>query len=693
MSLQLWLPLNGNVKNKGVFPTNNFSVTNTTCITVSDEGKIGKCYNFNSTVNNTGIFHADAGFMAKCINNHSFSLCIWIQTTATDTCALSLSYGLRIFVGDSSHTYVTLYNTSRTVGCASSTAVNDGNWHHICATYNVDTNKIAIYIDGVVKNEVSYTSGYTYASSWTNGLFIGKDPNNSTVSDHYLFKGKLNDVRVYDHALSVAEIKEIAKGLVVHYKLDDFYSNDNLIVNGYGDLGSENWNNGSYISTTEIPPNHPEIKASMYSGNMTKQYIPIIQNHTYTISGYIKATSGSTGTTYPSIYGYDIDKKFIDYYKCAAGFNNTYKTTLAQPLHKGDTVVYATDLSAWTTGDNYYCHVAIFGYQNSLGEVYPDMIYTQDSPAFGTKTDKSHIDKTNNTVTLNAPFTGEDRPAGTTICQASEGSIYYYPWGGIAVTSITDWVFKTANFKPSTSTRLKAAAYIRWSTYGRCYIAGNRLVDNTAVDNTIVDCSGYSHHGTRSGYLSTSTTTPRFSQSTTFDGSSAYIDIVDPIFPTILNNSFTLSMWIYNADAGDRSILFGNYGLTGSFFNIEKTTAEKVRFYWNASPDITFANSVLTANVFTHLVITKDGSTVKCYINGALKDSSTTTLTGSVPSTANNFRIGSDNRTGATMFKGRISDFRIYASCLSADDVLRLYNTAASVAKTGAMLGYEMKEG
>lgn len=125
-------------------------------------------------------------------------------------------------------------------------------------------------------------------------------------------------------------------------------------------------NDSSRISTTEIPPNHPEIKASFYSGVMTKEYIPISQNHTYTISGYIKAMANQTGNTYPSLWPYDIDKKFIQYQNSQAGFNTATATTLRQPLHKGDTIIYATDLSQWTTADNYYFYVAIFGYKNSF---------------------------------------------------------------------------------------------------------------------------------------------------------------------------------------------------------------------------------------------------------------------------------------------------------------------------------------
>ena len=45
MALRVWLPLNGNLENKGLSNTkfNNYGAT------VEDNGKIGKCYSFDGT--------------------------------------------------------------------------------------------------------------------------------------------------------------------------------------------------------------------------------------------------------------------------------------------------------------------------------------------------------------------------------------------------------------------------------------------------------------------------------------------------------------------------------------------------------------------------------------------------------------------------------------------------------------------
>lgn len=687
MSLQIWLPLTKDLRNLGI---KDSSVTSTGATYNSTSGKLGGCYSFNGSAYLMGT----QNFITN--NTENWTFACWMKLNATTTgqtlfsCRSEVSAnGITIFYYGSTWLIDdgVRWQFTPTVTIAANT------WYHVCVVRKKGVGKY-LYINGVLDSSTTTLGTPTKVN--TTCYAIGMCHNGATTASGNPLNGYLNDVRFYNHALSVAEIKELAKGLVVHYKLDEFTSSDNLIVNGFGELGSENWNNGSKISTTEVPSGHSEIKSSMYDGNMTVQYIPIIQNHTYTISGYIKAISGTTGKTYPSIYGYDIDKKFIDYYKCAAGFNSTYKTTLAQPLHKGDTIVYATDLSKWTTAtNNYYCHVAIFGYKNSFGDVYPDMVYTQDSPAFGTYSDKSHIDKTNNTVTLNAAFTGEDRPAGTTICQATEGSIYYYPWSGIDVSTISDWVFKTADFKPSTNTRLKAAAYIRWSTYGRCYIAGNKLVDNTFNDTMITDSSGYGNHGVRNGNITISTSTPRYEYSTVFDGSTAYIEA-----PGLPSETKTISVWVKTSWVTPSASLYKHImhdkqsGLSlawgaanGNFITYIGSAAG------GTGSCIDIRTTSYSANKWNHIVVVKTGDTTRdVYVNGVKATPSANNWWGGDQNTLN---IGCRHQSGSyrDFFDGRIADFRAYVTALSADDIKRLYEVSASVSKTGSMLGYEMKEG
>ena len=148
MSLLVWLPLDGDTHNQGIAPW-NFSVSNTSMITVDNSGKIGKCYNFNSTAINNGIYSADNGFMNQYINNKSWSFAAWVNTTSSATCVAYFSYGLSFWAGNASNARLSLSNSTRTITCTSSVGVNDGKWHHIVGTYDHLTGKICFYVDGV----------------------------------------------------------------------------------------------------------------------------------------------------------------------------------------------------------------------------------------------------------------------------------------------------------------------------------------------------------------------------------------------------------------------------------------------------------------------------------------------------------------------------------------------------------------
>ncbi len=156
-----------------------------------------------------------------------------------------------------------------------------------------------------------------------------------------------------------------------------------------------------------------------------------------------------------------------------------------------------------------------------------------------------------------------------------------------------------------------------------------------------------------------------------FDGNDDFISLTSSsLYSTIKGGSlpFSITTWAYRADT-TRAILFGDYTLSGSIdFNLEFTTSNKVRFYWRADPDLVFDNAVVATSKWSHIAVTYDGSTIKCYIDGVFAQSSTVTLV-TRDKTSGSYYLGRDARTGTTAFNGRMNDFRLYDHCLSAKEV------------------------
>ena len=74
MALQVWLPLNGDLRNQGL---NNVTVTNNRA-TVNNSGKIGKCYSFAKNA----YLDIDKSAMT---NMTSASVCFWIKINSWNT--------------------------------------------------------------------------------------------------------------------------------------------------------------------------------------------------------------------------------------------------------------------------------------------------------------------------------------------------------------------------------------------------------------------------------------------------------------------------------------------------------------------------------------------------------------------------------------------------------------------------------
>jgi len=86
-------------------------------------------------------------------------------------------------------------------------AVGDDRWHHVAGTF--DGEFLRLYVDGVEKQKQTRKTGPLLKSHWD--LCIG----NSVVeyAGEFLgFEGLIDEVRIYNRALSAAEIKVIATG-------------------------------------------------------------------------------------------------------------------------------------------------------------------------------------------------------------------------------------------------------------------------------------------------------------------------------------------------------------------------------------------------------------------------------------------------------------------------------------------------
>lgn len=87
---------------------------------------------------------------------------------------------------------------------AGTKTLSDGKWHHVAGVYEGSgTNVARIYVDGALDSSGTLTSipNTLNGSNWSMGAFMGGGTT---------FRGSIGDLRLYDRALSVAEISSLA---------------------------------------------------------------------------------------------------------------------------------------------------------------------------------------------------------------------------------------------------------------------------------------------------------------------------------------------------------------------------------------------------------------------------------------------------------------------------------------------------
>lgn len=199
-------------------------------------------------------------------------------------------------------------------------------------------------------------------------------------------------------------------------------------------------------------------------------------------------------------------------------------------------------------------------------------------------------------------------------------------------------------------------------------------------DNMIArDVSGNSYNGTVSGTLSYNVDSPRYSGSTTL--TNAYIS--SPVGAVLAKSKdFTINGWFYHTSGT-------NYYASAESYNTSVCLENGRFFVYPASGGAYVGTWSATNNVWQMLTLVHNSTakTLTLYVNGAQTAQITTDGTVYPNETLN---IG--GRQNVAGYTGSMSDFRIYATALTANDILTLYKTSGIIDNKGNVYAYEFKE-
>ena len=162
-------------------------------------------------------------------NKESFSIEFWMKGVPLATCATAGVVGNEVMVGrdDTSaggdlqwwlgceggtgNTRFRLTDNSDTgdgVTLTGAVAINDGNWHHVVGVRDAANDDVILYVDGVKVAENTsavFSSGFESSLAELNLGYLD-------LPSFFRFEGTLDEVAIYDRALSATEVQQHYNG-------------------------------------------------------------------------------------------------------------------------------------------------------------------------------------------------------------------------------------------------------------------------------------------------------------------------------------------------------------------------------------------------------------------------------------------------------------------------------------------------
>lgn len=527
------------------------------------------------------------------------------------------------------------------------TEPSEGVWHHVVSTY--DGVNMKVYVDGVLKQTCAATGSINLTGG---GIEIG-----SFASTGYPFKGVIDEVRIYNRALSASEITTLYKagsavliksavsgksGLVAYWPMNEGTGTQ------MGD-SSGNKNNGSLINSF-----------TWVTGKLGKA---LSFNGT---NNYVSAPSvDSSGTNVIS----------VSWWMYKSSFNNSISIVAETSPN------FNVSTTGWVIGPDDNTGYFAVGLRGNVGYSIP----YYNRPSAGVWHHYTAIfDKSRATNEVSFYIDGVLQTPATYAVHNNNNTnnfgndVFYmgmrggvqYPFAGklddfriynraLSQSEILD-LYKSGGQSVLNASRnnvLTSGLVGLWSFDGK---------DMNWLSNKAIDRSGQGSDGDLVGMSTTSSPTiGKIGQGLSFNDTNSVVAVSS--FPNV-TSAYTLVTWVkfLNGSNGNAYMVSLSNNVRLSRYNagtFDCATRDGASVWQSLSSSIT-----PTPNQWYQVACTYDGTTRKIYVDGVEKNSGL--FTNAV--TNNSMQLGWADASAA--IGGVLDDVRIYNRSLSASELKQLYN-------------------
>lgn len=579
----------------------------------------------------------------------SYTLSAWIKPDVVD------NYNLVFFRGTGSASEIEVYGrqsdtvilhnrsgSGGTMTYKTGPAFTANTWMHVAVTYNNSASEWKVYYDGVEQNFTLANGNGENPADNDSGWRIGKNDGSFGNSE---FNGTIDEIRIYNRALSASEVRDLHQrglatvkqpdrtGLIGYWSLDD----------GGGSIAGDSSGNGK-DGTLKNMDAATDWVAGRYGGALefdgTDDYVEIpdmdavtdAADDVYTMSAWIKTSVAS------DFLGVVETSRYNGIFLCSDGGWSVQSN--------GDNA--GTCASGTRIDDGEWHHLVGVYKEGERYIGYEDGVEVFNVPTSDTEGDNSELGRI-----------GDRKPGGDYFTGIIDDvRIYNRELSAGEVEALYETTQHTVN--SSRNTVLTDGLVGLWS------FDGPDIDDTTAYDR-----SGGGNDGTLHGSLQT--TIGKVGQSLDFDGDTGRIVLGSR--PVSNTPTITYTAWV-KADT-----LNGNWR---AVIAEDESTNGPLRLYGDSSagagqvwlhhgkPAATGVVNVDAADAITtdewyFLAGVLDGVNAHIYINGDLKKSAA--YSANVDSA---LHIGV-NENNQHEWDGTIDQVRIYDRALSTNEIMRLY--------------------